>query len=106
MLGGKLQNRLTQHDLNTPAADRKVIFVRFSGGKEAHRPRSAYVASVTVSRPMRARDGVNEIGGAMGMARDAQPGWVQLFLHFQRRRFEFTENVPRLTGMQRELSGH
>src|ERR1700683_271545 len=102
MFGGKFQNWLTQLDVKAPAPDRKVIFVRFPGGEVAYRPRRARVATAAESRPMLPRNDVNQIGGVVGMACDAQPGSERHLFHFHRRRFELTENASRLAGVWKQ----
>src|SRR5271156_116950 len=102
MFGGKFQNWLTQLDVQAPAADRKVIFVRFPRGKVAYCPRRARVATAAESRPMLSRNDVNQIGGVVVVARNAEPRSEHHLFHFHRRRFKLTENAPRLTGVWKQ----
>jgi hypothetical protein len=62
----------------------------FPGGEEAHRSRSAGIASAAVPRPVLTVDDIDEMRSVMSMAGEAEPWGIPDSLNLNRRRFEFS----------------
>jgi hypothetical protein len=87
-----------EFDEKAAGGARKVVFVRFAGGKKADGSGDAGVTAVTVAGPVETSQGASEEGQRLGVAGHADPGRVCNFLDFEARRLEFAEDATEGEG--------
>jgi hypothetical protein len=93
VFAGAPQNVVLEFDEKAAGGARKVVFVRFAGGKKADGSGDAGVTAVTVAGPVETGQGASEEGQRLGVAGHADPGGVCNFLDFEARRLEFAKDA-------------
>ena len=98
VFAGAPQNVVLEFDEKAAGGARKIVFVRFAGGKKADGSGDAGATTVTVAGPVETSQGASEEGQRLGVAGHADPGGVCNFLDFEARRLDFAKDATEGEG--------